>query len=276
MNAVTSQEVAALGTTFIRASSLPEMFDCPSRWHAKQILGLRTPMSGKAALGKAIHASTGAFDAARVLGSPITADDAAGAAVDALHRPDEDVDWEDDSPQKAESIALALHGKYCAEIAPTQDYAAVEAKCEALTISDLGITLTGTIDRVYRDDTGALGIADIKTGKTAVSAAGEVKTQGHGLQLATYELLAETAIQQPITAPARVVGMQTGVTAKAQRIALGEIDSPRDALIGDQDQPGALQHAAAMLKSGMFYPNPRSMLCGERFCPIWHTCNARK
>ena len=276
MNAVAQPEIAAVGTTFVRASSLPEMFDCPARWYAKHIMGMRTPMSGKAALGKAIHASTGAFDAARVLGSPITADDAAGAAVDALHYPDEEVDWEDDSPQKAEGIALALHTRYCADVAPTQDYAAVEAKCEALTISDLGITLTGTIDRVYRDDTGALGIADIKTGKTAVNAAGEVKTQGHGLQLATYELLAEVAIQQPITAAARVVGMQTGVTAKAQRIAVGEIDSPRDALLGDADSLGALQHAAVMLKSGMFYGNPRSQLCGAKFCPAHATCMFRK
>ena len=70
--------------------------------------------------------------------------------------------------------------------------------------------------------------------------------------------------------------MQTGVTPKAQRIAVGEIDSPRDALIGDAESPGALQHAAAMLKSGMFYGNPRSQLCGAKFCPAHATCVFRK
>lgn len=263
-------------STRVRASSLAELFDCPARWASKHLEGKRLPMSSKAALGKAIHASTGAFDAARVLGSPITADEAAAAAVDSLHRPDEDVDWDEDSPQKAEGIALALHRKYCKDIAPAQEYAAVEAKCESLVISDLDIELTGTIDRVYRAEDGSLGISDIKTGKTAVDARGTVKTQGHGLQLATYELLAEVAIQRPIEAPARVIGMQTGVTEKAQRIAIGEITSPRDALIGTPEAPGALQHAARFIQSGLFYGNPRSQLCGEKYCPAYATCIYRK
>jgi RecB family exonuclease len=265
-----------IGTTSIRASSLPELFDCPARWAAKQLEGKRMPMGGAAALGKAIHAGAAAFDASKLLGSPVTADEAAAAAVDSLYKPDEDVDWGDDSAAKAEPIALSLHRKYCRDIAPAQDFAAVEAHCEALTIADLGITLTGTIDRVYRDEFGGLGIADLKTGKTAVSADGKVKTQGHGLQLATYELLAEVATQQRITAPAQIIGMQTGVTEKAQRIAIGQIDSPRDALIGTPDAPGALQHAANFIKSGIFYGNPRSQLCGEKFCPNFKTCYFRK
>lgn len=260
----------------VRASSLSELFDCPARWEAKHILGKRMPMSAPAALGKAIHASTGAFDAAKVLGSPISIDDAAGAAVDAIHKPDEDINWEDDKPATAEKVALALHGKYCREVAPAQDYIAVEAKCEALTISDLGITLTGTIDRVRRTADGSLGIADLKSGKSAVAADGKVKTQGHGLQLATYELLAEVAIQQSITAPAQIIGLQTGLTDKGQRVATGEIESPRDALIGTPDSPGALQYAAQFLKTGAFFGNPRSQLCGDRFCPIYATCNFRK
>lgn len=263
-------------TVSIRASSLPELFDCPARWAAKQLEGKRMPMGGAAALGKAIHASTGAFDAATVLGSPITADDAAAAAVDALYKPDEDVQWdEDNSPAKAEPIALALHRKYCNTIAPQQDYVAVEAKCEALTIEDLGITLTGTIDRVRRTSDG-LGIADLKSGKTAVSADGKVKTQGHGLQMATYELLAEVAVGERITAPAQIIGMTTAATDKAQRVAIGEIDSARDALIGTADMPGALHHAASFIKSGLFYGNPRSQLCSAKFCPVHQSCVFRK
>jgi hypothetical protein len=260
----------------IRASSLGELFDCPARWQARHLLHKRLPMSGKAALGRAIHASTGAFDAARVLGAPITADDAAGAAVDALQYPGEDVEWEGDCPQAAEKVALALHGKYCAQIAPHQDYVAVEAQCEALTISDLGITLTGTIDRVYRNDIGSLGIVDLKSGKSAVNAQGQVKTQGHGLQLAVYELLAEVAVGEMISAPARIVGMQTGATERAQRIAIGEIYSPREALIGTREFPGALQHAARFIQSGNFYGNCRSALCSAKFCPIHSTCQFRK
>jgi hypothetical protein len=84
------------------------------------------------------------------------------------------------------------------------------------------------------------------------------------------------AIQHTIAAPARVIGMQTGATDKAQRIAIGEIDSPRDVLIGTPEAPGALQHAARFLQTGMFYGNPRSQLCGEKYCPIHGTCSFRK
>lgn len=261
-------------TTLIRASSLPTLFDCPQRWFATQIEKRRMPTNGKATLGRAVHASTAAYDSAKLLGSPVTIDESAAAAVDAIHHPDEEVDWDEDSPQAAEKVALSLHDKYCRLIAPTQDYAGVEAKCEALEIADLGITLTGTVDRVYRTEDGELGIADIKTGKTAVSAAGEVATKGHGLQLATYELLAEYAIGQKISAPAKVIGMQTGVTDRAQRIAIGEIDSPRDALVGTVEEPGALYFASKMLQSGLFYPNPRSVLCSVKFCPAWNGCKA--
>lgn len=42
----------------IRASSLPELFDCAARWEAKHIKSLRLPSSGNAVLGKAVHAAT--------------------------------------------------------------------------------------------------------------------------------------------------------------------------------------------------------------------------
>src|SRR5690606_29085576 len=92
--------MSTLPTVRVRASSLGELFDCPSRWYAKNVLGLRTPTSFKARLGTAVHAGTAAFDAARLEGNPITPDDAAGALVDALYRDrtedgqEDAVDWE--------------------------------------------------------------------------------------------------------------------------------------------------------------------------------------
>ena len=50
----------------IRASSWPSLFDCAHRWYFQNIVGLRMPSSGNAALGTAIHAGTAAFD-----GSPV-------------------------------------------------------------------------------------------------------------------------------------------------------------------------------------------------------------
>lgn len=237
---------------------------------------MRLPTSGAAQLGTAVHASTALFDGAVLAGNPITADDAAGAAVDAIHNPEVDVLWDDDlKPTSAEAIALSLHKRYCADIAPAQTYAGVEVTCERLEISDLGLALTGTTDRVRITRDGEVGIADIKTGATAVSAAGAVNVAGHVAQLGVYELLASQVLGRPVTAPAQVIGMQTGKTAKAQRIACADIEGASHALVGADGCPGVLQFAAGMLKSGLFFGNPRSILCSAKYCPAYHTCRFR-
>lgn len=262
------------GLITVRASSLSELFDCPARFEAKHIKGLRRPRSAAAQLGTAIHASTAVYDESRMTGQGITADEAAGALVDAIHKPAEDVDWEEDSPKTAEKIGLALHRLYCDEIAPVQDYRGVEVTCERLEITDLGIALTGTTDRVRVTPDG-LGIADLKTGKTAVGADGAVATKGHAIQAAVYELLASAAMGLPITAPAQIIGMQTGKTAKGQRVGTGEIASARNILLGDDEAPGLLEYASKILKSGDFYGNPGSRLCSEKFCPAFGICRFR-
>lgn len=261
----------------IRASSLPEAFDCPARFEAKHLLGMRSPRSGKALLGTAIHASTAVYDRSRLEQSGITVDEAAAAAVDAIHHPQEDVSLEaDERPQDLEDIAVALHARYCTEIAPTQQYAAVEVKCDELVISDLGIALTGTTDRVRQTDAG-YGIADLKSGGAAVRADGHVSTHGHAYQLGVYELLAQHASDVPITAPAKIIGLQTAKTARGQRVAVSEdIVGAREVLVGTDDAPGVLQMVAKMIHGGTFPGNPRSMLCGPKYCPRFHNCNFRR
>ena len=261
----------------IRASSLGELFDCPARWEAKYIDGKFLPRSGAAQLGTAVHAGTALYDASRLPGgSPASIDDAEGVTADAIHQPAEDVAWDEDfTPQVSEGIARVLTRKYCATIAPIQRYTGVEVKCERLELPDLGIALTGTTDRVRQVD-GGHGIADLKTGKTAVQADGTVKTAGHAAQIGVYELLAEHAMATPITAPAQIVGLQTGKTDKAQRVALGAVTDARSVLVGSAEKPGLLEHAARMLKSGAFYGNPRSQLCGEKYCPLYNACLYRR
>lgn len=259
----------------IRASSLPTLFDCPARWCAIHIQGLRSPTTGKAQLGRAVHASTAVYDQAGIDGSGVTQDEAKAAAVDVIHHPDEDIVWEDSTPTETEAIALALHDRYCDEIAPKQTYRAVEVTCAALEISDLGLTLTGTTDRIREVD-GELGIADIKTGKTAVAADGTVKTQGHGYQVGIYELLAEAASGLRLTAPAQIIGLNAAKTSRAQRTGIGEISGAREALLGTEAVPGVLEMAAKLIHSGTFYGNPRSPLCSAKYCPAYQTCNYRR
>lgn len=259
-----------------RASSLPELFDCPARWESKYVKGLRLPRSGKAQLGTAIHAATAAYDFAQIEGTPITADEAAGAAVDAIHKPDEDVLWEDDlSPGVAEGIAVALNKRYCDEIAPTQKYIGVEVTCNRVEIPEIGLAFTGTTDRVREAEPGVYGIADLKSGGNAVSASGAVTASVHKAQLGVYELLATQALGTPMQAPAQVIGLNTGKTAKAQRVATAEVPGALQSLVGTEDEPGALQIASKILHGGLFFGNPRSMLCSEKYCPAFKTCRFR-
>lgn len=260
----------------MRASSLPGLFDCPQRFYATQIQGLHLPSTSKAMLGKAVHASTAVYDVSRVKNTGLTPDDCAGAAVDVIQRPDEDVTWDDGlTPPVVEKIALDLHGLYCATIAPKMDYAAVEVTCDGLTISDLGLTLTGTIDRVYMADS-QLGIADIKTGGGVVAPDGTVKAFKHAYQLGVYTLLAETALGRPLVLPSRIIGLQTAKTPRGQRAAIGEVQNVREILVGDEISPGILQDAANIIHSGIFHGNPKSQACGPRYCPVYANCRYRR
>jgi hypothetical protein len=45
-------------------------------------------------------------------------------------------------------------------------------------------------------------------------------------------------------------------------------------LIGDEEHPGLIEIAARMLKSGVFPPNPKSMLCSKKYCPA-HAAHCR-
>ena len=260
----------------VRASSLPELFDCPARWEAKHLRGMRLPTSGAAQLGTAVHAGTALFDQSRIVDAGLTVDDCLGQVVDAIWKPEQDVDWGDSSQKESEAIATALHRRYCSDISPRFNFADVEAECESLDIPDLGIRLTGTTDRVYVDADGSFGIADIKTGKAAVGTDGTVKTAGHAAQIAVYEILAEQATGKRIDAPASIVGLQVAKTEAGRRAAVGRIHDAKALLIGEGDQPGLLEIASGFIRSGTFFGNPRSSLCNSKYCPAHATCRFRR
>jgi len=259
----------------IRASSLGELFDCPARWEAKNINHMYMPSNGKAQLGTAIHASTAVFDQSALDGSGITIDDAASAAVDAIYHPEYDVDWGEDSQKDAEKIAVSLHKKYCSTESPKRNYYAVEVRCDRLEITDVGLALTGTTDRIELTENG-YGIRDIKTGKQAVGADGTVNTKGHAYQIGVYELLAEFGAGVNITADAEIIGLNTAKTDAAQRIGKGRVNGAREVLLGDEDSPGILHTASKIIHSGVFWGNPKSMLCHKQYCPKYNICSYRK
>lgn len=258
----------------IRASGLAEMFDCSYRWYSKHILKLRTPGTISAHLGTSIHAGAEAFDKARMEERPISVGDAKEAFFEKFHRPEGDlvVDEDGDPPRVAEAIGLALTEQYCENLAPLQSYTAVELDCGICRFNTPHgpILLRGKTDRVKIGSDGLLRIADIKTGKRAVSKEGKVDTRGHHLQLGIYTLIAEARLEEVLSPAADVIGMATLKTDA--RVNIGTVAEVKRPLLGSDGQPGILDLAAGILKAGIFPPNPKSVLCSPKYCPAWTTC----
>ena len=97
----------------------------------------------------------------------MTADDTAEVLLQYIKDPGQEVDWTGSNIEKAATIALGVHTRYCHEVAPTHTYQHVEETLTDLAIQwdelDIEIILSGTLDRSYIKD-GKIGIADLKTG----------------------------------------------------------------------------------------------------------------
>lgn len=262
-------------TLRIRASSVGELFDCGARFEAKHINGLWMPTNPKAQLGTSVHAGAEAYDNSILTNEPITMDDIHYVVSSTLRGNADSVDWSDYDIDEFEKIAWNLTDLYCKEIAPKMSYVAIEVKASDLTISDLNLTLTGSIDRIYKVDDEHFGVADLKTGGSIVAKDGTVNTLGYGMQLGVYELLAMNSLGYNITEPAKIIGLQTAKTQKGLRAAIGEVSCPSKNLVGDAEHPGILMTIARVMSSGLFLGNPKSNLCGEKFCPIYKTCTWR-
>lgn len=263
-------------TYTVRASSWGSLFDCAYAWEGAHLLGIKKPSGLRAHLGTSIHASTAAFDASRLPGSetgPLSLDDAADVFFHTLHNPDRDVDYSQDdiTIREAERIGLRLHASYCALIAPRYEYIGVEAKLQPLPI-DCGqgiiIQLTGSMDRSRVADTpGGPLITDIKTG-SAVIKDGKASVKGRAPQLGTYQLMYEQS-EGVQTQGAQIVALQTN--SKAETAVSDTFDAKR-VMVGTDETPGLIQIAAQMFRTGLFPPNPSSVICSPRYCARWARC----
>lgn len=259
----------------VRASSWASLFECGYRFEGIHMLGMKNTVGLRAALGTAIHAGSAAFDQARISGDTVTVDDAAGVLVDKLRDPENEFDpaKDDLTMQDAEGIGISLLKNYCREVSPKYHFVAVEMETKPLNIDCGGgivVQLTGTMDRArIKKSTHGVGIADLKSGSSAVQK-GVAVTKGHGAQVGTYELLYEHTTGESITADAEIIGLKTKGAAE---IATGTISNAKKVMTGDQDNPGLIEFAADMFRSGRFYPNPKSLLCSEKYCPRWKTCH---
>jgi hypothetical protein len=270
----------------IRASSFPTFLDCPDRWVALQVEGMKLPTYGPSHLGTSLHHAAGQFDLSYLQGDPITPDDAVDLAVDMIKSTDANVVWAKDLRQKdAIDLAVPLTLSYCNDIAMNETFEEVELKCEPLTISmenGVSIRLTGQVDRVRSRTVNSIapdgppviqrGISDLKSGRGVISN-GEIAVEKHIAQLGTYELieiLAEKKTGDHMVLPAQVIAMPTSGTDR--RVIAGEVDRPSKVLLGDGKRKGLLETVAVMAKNEVWPGNPRSMLCGEKYCPRYHKC----
>ena len=177
---------------------------------------------------------------------------------------------------EAESAGIALLTKYCNEVSPNYNFIAVEMETKPLDIDCGGgviVRLKGTMDRArIKKTTGGVGIADLKSGSAAAQK-GVAVTKGHGAQIGTYELLYQHTTGEQITSEAEIIGLKT--KGKAE-IGFGNISNAMEIMVGNETTPGLIELAAHMFKTGKFYPNPKSMLCGEKYCPRWNSCHFRE
>lgn len=269
-----AMKMAETPSLIVRASSWAGLFDCAYRWEGIHLLKMRNVVGLRAALGTAIHAGTAAFDTSRITGAGVTVDDAAGVMVDKLRDPDNEYDpaRDDLSVSDAERIGIALTAKYCTEWSPKFNFISVEMETKPLDIDCGGgviIRLTGTMDRArIRKGAHGAGISDLKSGSAAVQK-GAAVTKGHGAQVGTYELLYEHTTGQKITDAAEIIGLKTKGTPE---IATGTIANAKRVMVGTDDHPGLIEFAAEMFRSGRFYPNPKSLLCSDKYCPRHATC----
>lgn len=274
----------------IRASSFSTLWDCSARFKAIYLEGKRTPSGAASVVGTATHRGTAVYDLARITeGATPSIGEAVEAAADAARNPESEVRWDDFKPGEAVDIAAKLTLKYCNDIAPLFTYRRVEMKLNSFDVSvDNGITIrfTGHVDRQYtqlmtpefpEDDlhSNAYGTLDFKTGKQVVKADGTVNVAVSAAQLGTYELLelmASNTEQVPHVLPAKIIALPT---AGKQQPKIVDVENPRNMLIGDEQHKGLIEIAADIYKHDLFVGNPRSMLCGEKYCPVYHNCRWR-
>lgn len=258
----------------LRASSVPTLLDCPARWKAVHVERLFSPTCAEAKFGTALHAGVAKYDAARLYVGSGSKEESVDAFNDSLKVPEEGFAWVPAEYEKAQKHGIELLGKYIDQIAPGKRYAAIEQKCPDLDVLVEGVILrlTGTVDRIQVGENGGFGVCDFKSGEQAVKADGTVPTGKHAGQLAVYELLGSAVTGCHMQLPAEIIGLQTNGKT---RIGIGKIENAAANFLGTDENPGNLVHIARLLRGGVFFGNPTSLMCSPKFCPAHGKCQFR-
>ncbi len=258
----------------VRASSWAALFDCAYKWEGVHLEGIRKPGGVRALLGTGIHAGTAAYDQGQIEHGSVGIEDSVDVMLETLRAPGFEVDYaaDDLTLLAAEKTGISLLMKYCREVSPLYKFSAVEMETKPLDIDCGGgitVRLTGTMDRSRVIHTTAKKrIVDLKSGGAAVQK-GQANTKGFAPQDGTYCLLTEYTTGETVDDTSEIIGLKT---RGKPEIATGEIQGAKQLMTGTDEYPGLIEIAAQMFRTGLFPPNPSSILCNKKYCARWATC----
>jgi hypothetical protein len=72
------------------------------------------------------------------------------------------------------------------------------------------------------------------------------------------------------TGGGQVIGLQATSTA---HVAVSPVFDAKRVMVGTETEPGLIEFAADMFRTGLFPPNPQSMMCAKKYCARWDHCN---
>lgn len=268
-----------MGEVIIRASALPAWPDCNRRTAAQLFrstilaagFSLHEPRNNAGnTVGTALHTAAAEILRGKIEGKSVAVFDAVEPAfADMRERIENGILWDDltGSRDTAEKQVLRMTGVFAVQLVPIMKPIAVEEELKA----DLGggYKLRGRKDSLCREPT---SLDDLKSGKLRrISAA----------QYGAYTLLERT--HHPEWAPQviREHFIQRVALGKAQPIAVTDempvepAETEAMSIIGEMKDAhekfmGYLAGSTRPPESA-FRPNPRSMLCSEKYCTAFNT-----
>lgn len=261
-------------TVRIRASSLSDFMDC-SRRAAANVFRTEIAAAGyalrqmegniAAAVGTATHAGAtwelGEKARTGELGNQTEAEHRALEALKSERNLGVTFDSTTPDATTAEKQVLRQLTAYRTHVSPRIIPRAVERRLEGNAME--GVILTGQSD-VAEQVEGGVGIRDIKTG---------VRQKYHGAQLGGYSLLGRAhgedvkrmevdfiqrvRLSHPQPLPERIV-YDVGTVERLTWAVLKRVKADYDAFSANGDLE-------------TFLPNPSSVLCSPKYCPLWGT-----
>lgn len=239
-------------------SQINMFLDCSAKYMFRYVFGIRTPIRSYFVRGRAIHKGVEhnfkqKIITGRDLGLP-EVQEATSAEFDSLLA---EAAWgENENPGEIKDSTIKLVSLYHNEVSPSIQPIAVE---QFFTLDFEEYALKGVIDLID----GAGNIRDTKS-KSRTPSQREVD---ESLQLTAYAMAYRKLtgkIENSVMLD-NLIDLKNGPKYALLQSQRNELDIRRFKNIADS--------VYSAIKSGVFCPNPNSMMCSEKNCDFWKTCH---